>query len=304
MATSTPGYGSQISVWHEDENGQEVAESYTLRDIAYSVDPHGVALVYLNIPGKLNPLRQNLFWELHFIVEHMARDNAVKAVVWTGAGRAFCAGYDFSEDVTAKPKVSQAVQDYYVKHNKGSVKDDIACKYLVLQMWDFPKPSICAVNGIAVGGGANFALNCHDMVYVAKEARFKYPFIQLGIVPELASTLLLPKICGMARAKEMLFLGDWFGAETVERCGLVNKVCVQEELLPCALETARKLAGSNPTALRLSKQLINGRMRDEVEAALDKENEYILQAWGSEEFRKGMQAYKENLKKSEPRPKI
>merc|ERR1711865_1055262 len=115
------------------------------------------------------------------------------------------------------------VQEHYLRMGMGFVKGDIALKCLTLAFWDFPKVSICAVNGLAVGGGANMALsNYHDYVVCSEKARFLWPFSKLNITPELGSTLVMPIILGFARAKKLLMENEWVSAQEAERLGLVS----------------------------------------------------------------------------------
>ena len=157
--------------------------------------------------------------------------------------------------------------------------EDIALKCLTLRFWDFKKPSIVAVNGLAVGGAANFALaNFHDLVLASSAARFKYPFADLGLTPELGSSYMMPMLTGMTNAKKMMMIGDWFSAEEAKAMGLVLEVTQPEDLVPRAIEMATTLAKKNPDALRLSKQVMNGHLRREMDRVMDTENATIKEA--------------------------
>merc|ERR1719436_1952729 len=105
------------------------------------------------------------------------------------------------------------------------VAGDFVLKNQTMAFWDFPKPSICAVNGLAVGGAANIALaNFHDLVICSSNARFMYPFPKLGFTPELGSSFMLPHVVGMSKAKEMFFLSEWISASQAKELNLVNQV--------------------------------------------------------------------------------
>merc|ERR1711988_749053 len=133
---------------------------------------------------------------------------------------------------------------------------DPALKCLTLEFWDFPKPSICAVNGLAVGGAVNVAFaNYHDLVISSTNGRFQYPFAKLGVTPELGSSRMIPMLVGMTRGKHMMMVGDWFSAEEAKEMGLLLEVTTPENLMPRAMEMAKDLASKNPDALRLSKKL-------------------------------------------------
>jgi len=275
-------------------------EDYEPESIAYALHSNGVAVCTLNVPDKLNPLTANSVQEMFILLEHMERDDRVRCALWTGAGdRAFTAGADFKELLApAPPRVKLPVQyrNLYAGRGKASFTADLALKALTMAFLDFPKPSVCAVNGLAVGGGANIALLFHDLVVCSDKARFQYPFASLGIPPELSSSLLLPLIVGPARAKRLLYLGEWFSAQDAVDLGLANAVVPHAEHADHAMALAAKLAALNPAALLLSKSLLNGHRRADIERACDAENRAINAAMRSPEFQA-------TLKRFAPKPK-
>ena len=221
---------------------------------------------------SLNALSLNQRWEMFLLLEHMKRDDDVRVVIWTGTGRSFNSGADLRFDTTCF--VPEHVQEQYLAREMGPMPADFVLTYDTLAFWDFPKPSICAVNGLAVGGAANIALmNYHDLVICSTKARFMYPFPKLGFTPELGSSLMMPALVGTARAKEIFYLCDWFSAEKAKEIGLVNKVVAPEELLPEAMKIAEKLVLMPPDALRLSKKVINSQFRKVLRQTLDYERE-------------------------------
>ncbi|CAE8587656.1 unnamed protein product [Polarella glacialis] len=142
--------------------------------------------------------------------------------------------------------------------------------------WRLKLALIMAVNGLAVGGGANIALaNFGDMVLCSKEARFMYPFAKLGFTPELGSSMVMPFLIGMAKAKELMMTGNWLSSEEALRLNLVNAVYEAEDLLPQAVAVAAKLAASHPECMRLMKQVMNRPLRQQLDAVLAEENETI-----------------------------
>lgn len=185
----------------------------------------------------------------------------------------------------------------------GRDPKDFACKALVKHFWNFPKPSICAVNGLAVGGGANLALVCHDMVYAGASARFMFPFSKLGVTPEFGSSILLPVMVGMARAKQLLMCSEWFTATQAEQMGLVNAVLPDERLMAEVTAMATKLAKFEPMPLARSKALMNGHFQEQVLAALDIENVAFNDMINSEQFQKKVQAMAK-AKQSKPKAKL
>merc|ERR1719199_1984076 len=138
-----------------------------------------------------------------------------------------------------------------------------------MAFWDFPKPSIAAINGLAVGGAANIAFaNYHDLVICSTNARFMYPFPRLGFTPELGSSFMIPYQIGMARAKELMFLGDWISAEKAEAWGLVNAVVAPEQLMPEAMKLAERLVLFHPAPLKFAKKVLNDNMRAQLDSVL------------------------------------
>jgi len=137
---------------------------------------------------------------------------------------------------------------------------------LIMAFWDFPKPLVGAIPGLGVGGGANIALaGSFDLVLLSSNARFMYPFSTLGITPEMGSSLLMPYLVGMAKAKEMMMLGNWFSAEDALAMGLANEVVAPDELLARATEIAIELTGKQAAALSLGKRIMNHHLRKGLE---------------------------------------
>jgi len=263
---------------------------YELKKIAYELDVStGVAVVTFNTPKNLNALRTLQVWEMFLILEHAEHDPDVKCLLWTGAGRAFNAGADWKGSdqwEEAEAALGAEVMEAYLARGVGqAAAGDLACKNLTLAFWDFGKPSVCAVNGLAVGGGANMALsNYHDYVICSDKAKFMWPFSRLGLTPELGSSFSLPAMTGILRAKELLMLNEWCSAQKACEIGLCNKVVPHEELFKAAMSVAVNLAASNGTALRLGKQLMHAHVgRDKLVEIMDRENEIIIEAFTSEE---------------------
>merc|ERR1712166_915163 len=266
-------------------------KSYALNSISYCLDTNtGVASATLNTPNNLNAFRCLQVWEMFLILEHAAQDPAARCVLWTGVGRAFNAGADWNganQQQEVHDAIPEDVRDNYLDRGMGHADDnaDLACKALTLAFWDFPKPSVCAVNGLAVGGGANFALaNYHDYVICSHEAKFLWPFSKLGLTPELGSSFTLPAIVGIVRAKELLMLNEWCSADKALKYGLCNQVVAPEHLIQSATAVAVNLASSNGTALRMGKNLLHSHLgREKLEKMLDTENETIMEAFLSDE---------------------
>jgi enoyl-CoA hydratase/carnithine racemase len=253
---------------------------YDLVSIHYRLDEQtGVAICTLNEPERLNALTTNQIWEYMLLLQHFEHDDNVKVVVWTGHGRAFSSGADLSAKAPLCQLPEEAMEWFRTKSDpifEPGYPTDMGLKGLTLRFWDFSKISIVAVNGLAVGGAANLALaNFHDIVLASPEARFKYPFSDLGLTPELGSSYMMPMITGMAKAKNMMLLGDWFDAEQAKDMGLVLEVLEKENLVPRAIELATTLAAKQQIPLRLNKKLMNSHFRREMERVMDLENKTI-----------------------------
>eukprot|EP01065_Artemidia_motanka_P034876 TRINITY_DN42867_c0_g1_i1.p1 TRINITY_DN42867_c0_g1~~TRINITY_DN42867_c0_g1_i1.p1 ORF type:complete len:312 (+),score=158.34 TRINITY_DN42867_c0_g1_i1:76-936(+) len=250
---------------------------HPLRSIAYELDEAtGVALVTFSDEKTLNALTENMMAEVFCILEHAKRDPKVKALVWAGKGRAWCSGAALKGD--RKIYVPKDIQKEYAKRNMMRNPRDMVLKSQTLAFWDFPKPQIAAVQGMAVGGAVNMAFaNYFDLVLVSDDSKFKYPFVKLGLTPELGSSMVLPRLVGYARAKELLFLGEWFTAQDALRLGLANRVVPRGQLVEEAVKLARKMAAEpNQAALRLGKEIVNGYQRKELEQVLDAELKAIF----------------------------
>jgi len=176
-------------------------------------------------------------------------------------GRAFSSGAAW--EASPKLHVPLPVVKEYVKRGlmgkppiPTSDGADMVLKNFVLCCLKFPKPSICAVNGLSVGVAVNFAWFCHDYVIASPQAKFRYPFSELGIVPEASSSLLLPQLVGLVAAKSIFILGDWIPADEAHRLGLVQETVPPNELLKRAIAVARKSARKSRVSVGLIKQLV------------------------------------------------
>lgn len=288
---------SQIKIYYRGD--KEVEETYILKAVTYEVSANGVALATFCKPKKLNALTQTLILEICMIIEHAKRDPQCKILVWTGQGRAFSSGASFG----AASKVDKEIIEGYSKHGKGPFPGDLALKSMVMSMLQFPKISICAVNGLAVGGSANFALaGLHDLVYASESAKFQYPFVSLGITPEVFSSYFLPRAMGMVTAKEIFFTGRWFYPDEAKKCGLINEVTSDQELMKKVMDKANELASLSQTSLQLTKRVINSHILEPKNAneVMDEENRTIAYAMKQPDFMKAVAAFmkKFNRKKS------
>jgi len=210
----------------------------------------GVAQITLNRPDRMNAFTWRMGNELNDALVRFDQDDSVRAIVVTGSGRAFCAGADLAGggktfDGGGRGEASQDARD------RGPVDDKAR-----IHPWQVRKPIIAAINGPAVGVGLTIPLQ-YDMRIVAEDAKLGFVFVQRGIMPELASTWILPRLIGMARASELLLSGRILRGREAAELGLCNEALPKEEVLPRALELARYIAvNSAPVSVALTKQLI------------------------------------------------
>ena len=242
---------------------------------------NGVMTVTLNRPDVLNALSEPLLEGLRSALVKAKADDAVRAVILTGAGRGFCAGADLGAEAmrTGRTDVSQGLRDRYHP--------------IVLAMRQLPKPIVGAVNGAAAGAGMSLALAC-DIVLAGESASFLQAFTRIGLVPDCGSTWFLPRLVGDVRARALIMLADKIPARDAQQYGLVWKVIADDRLMAEARETAARMATMPTRAYDLVKQALaagggtNG-LADQLEV------EALLQgqAFRTEDFREGVAAFVE-----------
>jgi enoyl-CoA hydratase/carnithine racemase len=227
----------------------------------WSVDGDGVATLTLDRPDALNAFDLTMAGELEQVFRDAAGDDEVRAVVVTGAGRAFCAGMDLSAegnvfglDESLRP-TPEAFREQYAEAPYDDGVRDTGGK-VTLAIHDCPKPVIAAINGPAVGIGATMTL-AMDIRMASTKARIGFVFGRLGIVPEAASTWFLPRIVGVQQALEWIYSAEILTAEQALGGRLVRSVHEPDDLLPAALELARSfVVGRSPVALALARKLV------------------------------------------------
>ncbi len=199
-----------------------------------------VALVTLNRPDALNALSTALRAEICKTFRELAKDASIRAVVLTGAGRAFTAGVDLKE-----------AGEKGFALGAGETEIDLAAA-----LTDYPWPIIGAINGFAITGGFELALLC-DVLLASTKAKFADTHAHVGIVPGWGLSQKLSRLIGISRAKELSFSGNFLDAETAEKWGLVNRVYEPEDLVPAALKLAQDMTKTQPVLLKVYKELID-----------------------------------------------
>jgi len=208
----------------------------------------GIATLTLNRPEKLNAYTTEMGDEVTAALRAWRDDAAVRAVIITGAGRGFCAGVDLEH-----LRAHQAGQNASAGPRLG---EEDFLKKLPLEMAEYPKPLIAAVNGVAIGVGVTMILPC-DIRIAAETAKLGLAFVKLGILPGLGSTHLLPRIVGRAKALELVMSARTLGATEAAECGLVNKVVPAEKLMAEARELAALIAANPSAAVAAAKAAIH-----------------------------------------------
>lgn len=229
--------------------------------LTFEVDDDGVALLTLHRPDALNAFDLQMARELEQVFLVDAQDDAVRAVVVTGSGRAFCAGMDLSAegnvfglDETLDPDPAEFRAHYDEEPYQTGLRDTGG--KVTLAIHALPKPVIAAINGPAVGIGATMTL-AMDLRLASTKARIGFVFGRLGIVPEACSSYFLPRIVGVSQALEWVYSADILTAEQAQAGRLVRSVHEPDDLLPAALELARSFVRDrSPVALGLAKRLI------------------------------------------------
>ena len=212
----------------------------------------GVATVTLNRPARLNALNHQLLLELAGAVESLASDDAVRCVVITGAGGAFCAGADTSELAGGDSRGPHQLGPGGAEALRRGFRD---AQRLVLGLHRMEKPTIAAISGVAAGAGLDLACAC-DIRIASTDARFSSAYVRVGLFPGYGGTWFYPRLVGMSRAAEMTFTGELMDAAEALRCGLVSRVVASDRLATAARTLAEKIAAGPPIAIRLAKSLL------------------------------------------------
>lgn len=240
-----------------------------------------VQIMRLSRPDKKNALTGAMYAALSDAIEAGDRDAGVSAHVIIGSGGVFTAGNDIADFLA-------------VGQGKGELAAEVLRFIRLLPVIE--KPVIAAVDGLAVGIGTTLLFHC-DLVYASPNARFSTPFLDLGLVPEAGSSLLMPRLMGYQRAFEMLVLGDVFDARRGVEAGFVNAIVEPADLEAAALKAAQRLAAKPPEALAIARRLLRGDA-SEISKRIDDEALAFKVRLSSPEAREAFQAF---LEKRPPR---
>lgn len=238
-----------------------------------------VAWITLNRPDKLNSLTADMLASLHSRLTEASTTDSVRAVVLSGAGRAFCAGQDLSEVEGVD------LGDVLEKHYNPIIRSITAMN----------KPVIASVNGVAAGAGANLALAC-DLVLAGKSAKFIQSFAQLGLVPDAGGSWCLPKLVGLPRAIGMAMTATPVSAEKAEQWGMIWQCCEDEELINETTTLAHNLASMPTVGLAYTKRLLGESSTNTLEQQLELERDFQSAACKTEDYQEGLDAFRSKRK--------
>ena len=226
----------------------------------------GVQILSLNRPEKKNAITVDMYQILSDALHRAELDESIKVTIITGVGPDFSAGNDIKDflEIAHAPEKMASIMSF------------------LQALTSYKKPIIGCVEGWAVGVGATMMLHC-DMVFSARNTQFVFPFAQLGLVPEAASSFLLPRIVGHQKAFEMLMFGEPVNAETAYQLGMVNHLCEPGESLCLALKYAERLSQLPTEAVLLSKDLLKCRTIDDIQMALMREGRIFKERLVSQE---------------------
>jgi len=233
----------------------------------------GVLTLVLNRPEKRNALSAGMYLQLATALQEAAGSDAVRAVLLLGTSGAFCSGNELESFL-----------------GEGQISPDHPVFVFMAALADFPKPVVAALDGMAVGIGATLLLHC-DLVYATARTRLQFPFARLGLCPEFASSVLLPRIVGRAFANEALLLGEPISADKAHAWGLINEVLPESALLDHARNRVQALALLPPAAVAVSKRLLRAGDASRVHEAIQREQHAFLTLLATPEVQQGLRTF-------------
>jgi len=250
---------------------------------------NGITFITLNSIENLNAITAELSQDLIMALERCNTDPAVRVIILSAEGKAFCSGGDLKtlgQYISSDTKPDAAI---------GIGGDVRLVSNVARYIRRVRVPVICAIHGSAAGAGANLALMC-DFKIASEDARFIEAFVNIGLVPDMGGTYVFSKHTGMAKLNEALMLGEPISAQEALELGLINQVVPRNELTDAAVKLAEKLKAKPALALEKIKRLVNQTMFDRLDAVLETEEEYQVLCAGSPDFREGITSFFEKRK--------
>lgn len=243
---------------------------------------NGVGYITLNRPDKYNSYNREMALAIQAQLDECERDDEVRCIYITGAGKGFCSGQDLSEAMNPTPEdFEKMVREHY--------------NATILRIRNIEKPIIAAVNGVAAGAGANIALAC-DIVLAAESATFIQAFSKIGLIPDSGGTFFLPRLVGMQRAAALMMTGEKVSAADAVAMGMIYKSYTDDIFAAESRKMAETLAQMPTRGIGLTKKLLNRSYSNSLILQLDLEKEHQVLAGSSEDFREGVMAFLEKRK--------
>ncbi|MFA6334881.1 MAG: enoyl-CoA hydratase-related protein [Bacteroidales bacterium] len=245
------------------------------QQLIVSTENH-VCTIKINNPATLNALNTSLLKELDVALDEVEKDPEIYVLVITGEGRAFVAGADITEMADLNAAQGKRFGDF------GAM--------VFRKIETLSKPVIAAINGFTLGGGCELAIAC-DIRIASENAKFGQPEVGLGITTGFSATYRLPRIVGVAKAKELLFTGNVIGAAEALEIGLVNQVVKPEELMEKTMQMAVTIASKAPIAVKYTKEAIEYGLNHDAESAIDHETDVFGSCFSTNDQKEGMKAF-------------
>jgi 2-(1,2-epoxy-1,2-dihydrophenyl)acetyl-CoA isomerase len=240
-----------------------------------------IAILKLNRPEVMNAYTRKMVREMADALDDAARDDAIRGLIITGSGRGFCTGVNNKDTETERTGV------------RSIVRHELRLYPAIQRLWDFDKPTICAINGMTAGAGTALAMVC-DIRIASDQAKFLMVWARRGMVPDNGASYFLVRHISLSKAYELTFSGDAIEADEMERIGLVSKVVPHDDLVKEAKTLVMHLTKGSPIATQLSKQLIRrATMEQDLYAQMELEGSFQRIATKTEDFKETAQAAKE-----------
>ena len=244
---------------------------------------NNIGFINLNRPDAFNSFNREMALLLQQTLDDFSTNTAVRAIVITGNGKAFCAGQDLKEVIS--PELNPGFRAILEEHYNP----------IITRIRTIEKPILAAVNGVAAGAGANIALAC-DVVLASENASFIQAFSKIGLVPDSAGTFFLPRLIGFQKASALCMLGDKVSALDAEKMGMIYKAIPADQFETEVQKTAETLANLPTLALGLTKRLLNQSLSNDLTSQLQAEGNLQIQASESHDFKEGVAAFVEKRK--------
>lgn len=259
----------------------------TEQDIIYTKE-QGIAKITMNRPDRMNAFSEEMTQGIMTAITEMKQDDSLRVLIITGTGRAFSSGGD------VKAMAGRLDEEKGADESRRLFGRELAP--IPMALAGLEKPTIAAVNGVAVGGGFDLALAC-DIRIASDRARFSEVFIRRGLIPAMGGTYFLPRLVGIDHACELIWTGDMIDAAEAERIGLVTRVVPHDELEAAAWELALKLAKGPPLAIRVAKRAIYKGLTQDLATALEYIQPLLMALRQTEDHAEGARAF---VEKREP----